>query len=191
LNLAVKTHTDTTWKDNFFKIRCVSGGMKIVKTSKQESESGILDMLYSRDGSSFDEGAALNADLARPRPDRTRLYLAGQGCCLRGQNGFISQVNKRPHDDASFDLLDVQKSVNGRGRDFSPMNEISTVWFYDITDNILYPARDYDTIPAGNLIGLVVESLQQRHTTMAISQDIEVGMSLSFELVYHMEGIAD
>lgn len=61
----------------------------MLKTSKQESESGSLDMIYSRDGSSFDEGHSFKTDLARIRPDRVRTYLAGAGCCLRETNGFV------------------------------------------------------------------------------------------------------
>jgi len=74
---------DDNWHDNFYKMRCVAGGMRCMKTSTQESESGSLDMIYSRDGSSFDEGHSFKTDLARVRPDRTRTYLAGAGCCLR------------------------------------------------------------------------------------------------------------
>ena len=80
---------DDTWHDNFFKLRCVAGGMRVLKTSKQDSESGSLDLIYSRDGSSFDEGHAFKTDLARTRPDRVRTYLAGAGCCLRQTNGFV------------------------------------------------------------------------------------------------------
>lgn len=61
----------------------------MLKTSKQESESGSLDMIYSRDGSSFDEGHSFKTDLARIRPDRVRTYLAGAGHCLRETNGFV------------------------------------------------------------------------------------------------------
>jgi len=80
---------DDSWHDNFFKLRCVAGGMRVLKTSRQESESGSLDLIYSRDGSSFDEGHSFKTDLARNRPDRIRTYLADSGCCLRETNGFI------------------------------------------------------------------------------------------------------
>lgn len=75
--ISVTTARDDTWHDIFFKLRCVAAGTRVLKTSRQESESGSLDMIYSRDGSSFDEGHAFRADLARARPDRVRTYLAG------------------------------------------------------------------------------------------------------------------
>lgn len=80
---------DDSWHNNFFKLRCVAGGMRVLKTSRQDAESGSLDIIYSRDGSSFDEGHAFKTDLARTRPDRMRTYLADAGCCLRQTNGFV------------------------------------------------------------------------------------------------------
>jgi hypothetical protein len=82
-SLNIQTLKDDTWHDNFYKLRCVAGGVRVLKTSKQESESGSLDLIYSRDGSSFDEGHSFKTDLARTRPDRTRTYLAEAGSCLR------------------------------------------------------------------------------------------------------------
>lgn len=88
-SLCMDYQKNNTWSSNFFKLRCVAGGTRVLKTSKQDSESGSLDMIYSRDGSSFDEGHSFITDLARSRPDRVRTYLAGAGCCLRATNGFV------------------------------------------------------------------------------------------------------
>jgi len=123
---------DDSWHDNFFKLRCVAGGMRVIKTSRQEAESGSLDLIYSRDGSSFDEGHAFKTDLARTRPDRLRTYLADAGCCLRDTNGFVIQTNKRPHDEASLELLDVKKLHNSKGTNFAPHGHTASVWFLDI-----------------------------------------------------------
>jgi len=179
------------WHENFFKMRCVAGGLRVLKTSRQDNESGSLDMIYSRDGSSFDEGHAFKTDLARNRPDRCRTYLAGSGCCLRDQNGFVIQANKRPHDEHSLQLLDLKKAHNSPGQNFAPHGHMSSVWFIDISTKMMYEAKDVANIPSGTNIGIVLESLQSRHTTMAIVQDVQEGMSLSFETVHHMEGIAD
>lgn len=159
LRPTVNNSYDDTWHDNFFKMRCVAGGVRVLKTSKQDSESGSLDLIYSRDGSSFDEGHAFKVDLARTRPDRCRTYLAGSGCCLRETNGFIIQSNKRPHDEASLDLLDIKKLYNSVGHNFAPHGETSSVWFIDIETNIMYPARSVASIPAANEVGIVLESL--------------------------------
>lgn len=148
-------------------------------------------MIYSRDGSSFDEGHSFKTDLARVKPDRTRTYLAGSGCCLRDTNGFVIQCNKRPHDDASLNLLDIKKLNNSIGQNFAPHGHTSSVWFVDVSTKIMYPATEVQNIPSANEVGIVLESLQQRHTTMAIAQDLQPGMTLSFETIYHVEGIAD
>lgn len=190
-NPTISVEWDASWHNNFFKMRCVAGGMRVLKTSKQDSESGSLDLVYSRDGSSFDEGHAFRVDLARNRPDRARTYLADSGCCLRETNGFVIQTNKRPHDEASLDLLDIRKMHNSTGQNFAPHGHTASVWFIDLDDTVMYEAKDYASIPTGHRVGVVLESLQQRHTAMAIAQGLQSGMSLSFELVYHMEGIAD
>ena len=68
---------------------------------------------------------------------------------------------------------------------------MATVWFVDIVTGIMYEPSDEDQIPSTNDIGIVLESLQQRHTTVAIIQEMYSGMALSFETIYHLEGIAD
>lgn len=170
--LTINYDKDDTWHDNFFKLRCVAGGMRVIKTSRQESESGSLDLINSRDGSSFDEGHTFKTDLARSRPDRVRTYLAGAGCCLRSTEGFVIQTNKRPHDELSLELLDVKKMYNSQGQNFAPHGHTATVWFLDIVTKKLYAPEDSDGIPAANEVGIVLESLQQRHTAMAIVQDL-------------------
>jgi len=69
-------------------------------------------------------------------------------------------VNKRPHDDASLDLLDIKKMNNSPGINFAPHGHTSIVWFVDVTSSTMYPAEKVEDIPAANVIGLVVESLQ-------------------------------
>lgn len=175
-------------------MRCVAGGMRCIKTSRQESESGTLDLIYSRDGSSFDEGHSFKSDLARIMPDRCRTYLAGSGCCMRDTNGFIIQANKRPHDEASLELLDIKHLNVSKGQNFAPEGHVSTVWFIDTSvpgGGMMYKASEAHLIPADHQVGIVLESLQSRHTVMSVLQDVQPGMSISFEVIYHMEGIAD
>lgn len=158
---AITVQHDDTWFDNFFKMRCVAGGMRCIKTSRQDSESGSLDMIYSRDGSSFDEGHSFKSDLARVMPDRCRTYLAGSGCCMRDTNGFVIQANKRPHDEASLELLDIKHVVNSKGQNFAPHGLTSSVWFIDIDNGngMLHRARDAHLIPSDHQVGIVLESL--------------------------------
>lgn len=127
-----------------------------------------MDLIYSRDGSSFDEGHSFKTDLARTRSDRVRTYLAGAGCCLRDTNGYVIQANKRPHDELSLELQDVKK-ISTSSNNFAPQGHTASVWFCDMTGVLLYEASDFATIPNGQSVGIVLESLQQRHTTMAIA----------------------
>lgn len=119
-------------------------------------------MIYSRDGSSFDEGHSFKTDLARLMPDRCRTYLAGAGCSMRDTNGFIIQANKRPHDEASLELLDIKHMNVSRGQNFAPQGLTSAVWFID-TDvpggGTLYKASEAHLIPAEHNVGIVLESL--------------------------------
>jgi len=101
------------------------------------------------------------------------------------------QTNKRPHDDASLELLDIKKMHNSPGHNFAPHGHTSTVWFIDASTGIMYEAKNVANIPAGNDVGIVLESLQQRHTSMAVVQDVQPGMTLNFQMIYHLEGIAD
>lgn len=91
-------------------MRVVAAGNRVFKTSSNDNESGVMDILYSRDGSTFDEGDAIIRDLARPRSDRIRTYIArANNCDHQGVSGFLAQVNKRPHDEASFNYYDVNR----------------------------------------------------------------------------------
>lgn len=56
---------------------------------------------------------------------------------------------------------------------------------------MMYKASEAHLIPADHQVGIVLESLQSRHTVMSVLQDVQPGMSISFEVIYHMEGIAD
>lgn len=56
---------------------------------------------------------------------------------------------------------------------------------------IMYEPADFHLIPSTSVVGIVLESLQQRHTMISIVQDLQPGMALSFESIYHLEGIAD
>jgi hypothetical protein len=172
INPTIIVQSDNVWFDNFFKMRCVAGGMRCIKTSRQDTEGGSLDMIYSRDGSSFDEGHSFKTDLARIMPDRCRTHLAGAGCCMRDTNGFIVQANKRPHDEASLDLLDIKHMNNSKGHNFAPMGHTSTVWFIDLDHTsitkMIYPANEVHLIPVTHNVGIVLESLQSRHTIMSV-----------------------
>jgi len=63
--------------------------MRFFKTSVSESESGILDLNYSRDGAAVDEKASLGSLFGVPTESSTRLYLAGGFGSLRNQAGFV------------------------------------------------------------------------------------------------------
>lgn len=103
LQAALSIASDPTLSTAYLKLRIVAGGNRIFKTSSNDNESGTMDILYSRDGSTFDEGDVLARDLARPRADRMRTYIARASTCdHQGVSGFLAQVNKRPHDEASF-----------------------------------------------------------------------------------------
>lgn len=94
---------------------------------------------------------------------------------MRETNGFILQSNKRPHDEASLELTDVKKMMNSAGHNFAPHGETSSVWFLAKTGldpGTLYAARDFDKIASTAEVFIVLESLQQRHTTMSIVQDL-------------------
>lgn len=60
------------------------------KTSKSDTESGQLDLAYYRDGLTIDANSTLLTGIARPLQDRLRLYLAGQGPCVREKSGFVA-----------------------------------------------------------------------------------------------------
>jgi hypothetical protein len=85
----------------------------------------------------------------------------------------VIQSNKRPHDEASLELLDVKKMYNSKGHNFAPLGQTSPVWFVDIATKIMYPPDEVSQIPGGAQVGLVLESLQQRHTSISIAQDLQ------------------
>lgn len=57
---------DNTSQSVFTKNRVVSTGVRFFKTSSSETESGQLDMHYSRDGANIDDSANLRSLFSRP-----------------------------------------------------------------------------------------------------------------------------
>lgn len=80
---------------------------------------------------------------------------------------------------------------NSKGHNFAPHGHTSSVWFIDIANKKLVPPEEVGDIFGTNEVGIVLESLQQRHTSMALALDLQPGMTLSFESIYHLEGLAD
>jgi len=105
------------------------------------------------------------------------MYLAGRMGSLRGQTGFVTQCSFRPHDEESFAYRD--SSHDKRQALFS--DEIAPLWLIDTTTKYLYPIEQYGEIPNANGIGIVVESLQQRHTYIARLWNRSDSVSLSLE----------
>lgn len=61
---------------------------------------------------------------------------------------------------------------NSKGQNFAPLGLTSPVWFVDVASKILYRPDELASIPGGTQVGLVLESLQQRHTSITIAQDL-------------------
>jgi nicotinate-nucleotide pyrophosphorylase len=57
LKTSLITYSDTTPAEIFTKQRIVSSGLRFFKTSASDTESGVLNMYYSRDGAAMDEKA--------------------------------------------------------------------------------------------------------------------------------------
>lgn len=138
-------------KDLYTKHRVVSTGIRFFKTSVSESESGQLDMHYARDGSSLDETSNIKSVFTRHTIDTTKLYLAGTYGSVRGQAGFVSQCNYRPHDYESFEYRDT--AHDRKHALYS--DEITPLWLVDITNKKLYPIQYMDDIPAAAQVGIV------------------------------------
>lgn len=169
---------DDTPSTVFTKHRVVSTGMRFFKTSASDSESGQLDMHYSRDGATIDSHSDLRSLFNRPTSASARMYLAGSYGAIRGQTGFIGQCSYRPHDQKSFEFHDP--SHDQRSALFG--DNLSPVWFY--TNNKLVDAAGLKVIlqnPAASPVWLVTESLQQRHTFMARASNLSSNMQLSVE----------
>lgn len=84
----------------------MSSGTRFFKTSSADNEAGQIDMNYSRDGAMIDETSAINSLFQRPTEQSKRVYLAGAGHEVRGNNGFLIQSNFRPFDEQSFVMRD-------------------------------------------------------------------------------------
>lgn len=191
----VKTIVDDTPTTLFTKHRTVSTGVRFFKTSASESESGQLDMFYSRDGANIDEAATFNQMFNRPSRNSQRVYLAGNYGPLRGRVGFISQCNYRPHDMQSFEFhdtkIDKEKSLFG--------NELSPVWFlvrvggttfelFSLDEYLEYAATE---AAFTEYVYLVTESIQQRHTFLAKLSNTSTNMQVNFEFTQHVEGVPE
>lgn len=169
------------------KSRTAAAGVRIMKTSSAETESGTIDLWYSRDGAGVDPGAPLGNDLARPRYDRMRLYLAQSGTeSCRGRAGFVGQINYRPFDEDCFAFVDDgNSSLSSDRHQLTFAGETSTVWF--IQDGAIRKHNELSAL--GGDISVVAESFQQRNTVMVVMSDMNNGMTLSIERMQHYEGI--
>lgn len=83
-------YSDNTPSELFTKQRVVSSGLRVFKTSASESESGVMTMSYSRDGTAMDESASFGDLFNRQTEETSRCYLAGKFGTLRSQIGFVS-----------------------------------------------------------------------------------------------------
>lgn len=54
LGAYIAPHTRPNLDDAFTKVRVVSAGLRVFKTSSSDTESGTLDLIYSPEGAPFD-----------------------------------------------------------------------------------------------------------------------------------------
>jgi len=139
----------------YTKFRVVSTGIRFFKTSVSDSESGQLDLHYSRDGSSLDENASVRQLFTRHSSDTQKIYLAGSYGSIRGHAGFVSQFNLRPHDALSYHYRDAEHDKTKA----LYSDEITPVWFLNTTTNKLFTPSTLSSQSNGDEISLVVESL--------------------------------
>lgn len=158
--LVLSTLLDPIIDTAFHKVRVVSAGMRFFKTSKADSESGVLDIIYNRDGSSLDEGRAMLADIGRPKSDRLRCYIANTTDSIRGKLGFLAQANKRPHDERSFGFCDTDDAMGSDYPRLAYGPSVGPLFFMDVTTGLLYPYDSFSLIPAANQVAIVINSLQ-------------------------------
>lgn len=180
---------DTSHTQIFTKHRVVSSGARFFKTSVSDTESGTLDMYYNRDGSGLDEATAVATLFERPSSHSTKLYLSGSSHALRGRTGFIGQANYRPFDMNSFDMKDGHRSA----QEALYGDKITPIWLVDTVTGLLYSPTQIENgeMPAGNQVGIVVQSLQQRHTFIARIEGRSQNLNLSMEWIQHLEGIPE
>lgn len=177
---------DPTPKDLYTKLRVVGSGLRYFKTSKSENEAGTLDMYYSRNGAAIDETSTINSLFTRPTDSNCKLHLAGATGSIRGTNGFLVQSNFRPYDEHSYDLRDPVASNKALFDD-----DIDAVWFINMADKTLFPGSMISSLTSDAQIGIVVESLQQRHTVMARITGRTDGLALTHERIIHYEGMPE
>jgi hypothetical protein len=155
--LSLSLIEDDTPSTIFTKHRVVSTGMRFFKTSASDTESGQLDLHYSRDGATIDSNSDLRSLFNRPTNASARMYLAGSYGAIRGQTGFIAQCSYRPHDQKSFEFHDP--SHDQKSALFG--DNLSPVWFY--TQNGLVDASALKAIlrnpTPGEPVWLITESL--------------------------------
>lgn len=135
----VQVYQDTSPVDLYTKQRVVSSGLRIFKTSASDTESGILNMCYSRDGAAMDEHATFSDLLNRRTDENAKIYLAGKFGTLRNQVGFVSQVNYRPYNIDSFKYRD---SVRDREHALFGSDVPAPLWLVNTTTGKLISMYD-------------------------------------------------
>jgi len=183
----MQTFVDLTPSEVYTKQRVVSTGIRFFKTSVSDSESGQLDMHYSRDGTSIDETSNFRSLFGRHSSDTQKMYLAGSYGSLRGHAGFVAQCNFRPHDNLSYDFRDASHDKNRA----LYSDEISPVWLLNLNTKVLFTPEEIAIQNNGDPVAIVVQSLQQRHTFIARLSNRSVDMQLSVEMIQHFEGIPE
>jgi len=189
----LRTFSDVAITDAYLKARVVGAGTRLFRTSKTESESGTADVIYAQDGASFTGSAPIVTDLARPRHDRMRATLWGESEALRGKHGFIYQSSKRPFQESCLTLHDIDRSYVSDTTSFEIAGVTSPVFFVDLNTGIACTPQAFQALSAvehSHTFGIILESLQQRHTAITVIQTADPTMTFSIESIYRLEGAA-
>jgi len=198
---ATRYNNSSVMDETFSKARVVAAGVRVFKTTASTSEGGILDILYSQDGIPWDSGANVSKDLARPKLDRARHYLAqvSHDSC-RGRAGFVVQNNYRPFEEIDFEFREPEESQQNTGM-FAPGGDASSLWVtIQSTANpvgtVIMPFETWiqkrtadNNYPS--VSGIVLNSFQQRHTAVVIATQMSAGLGITIERMAHYEGVAD
>lgn len=89
---------------------------------------------------------------------------------------------------------DNDKEYTSDNRQMNFASESSPFWFYQQVsgEGAVWKIIKYDEIDDnGGIVGLLFETIQQRHTFMAIFTDVSSKMTLSIERMAHYEGLPD
>lgn len=125
LKTRIQTESDPIVRELYTKCRSVAAGVRFFKTSTSDSESGVLDQVYSRDGAMLNDSDSLRDIFNRPSTQSDKMYLAGTQNEVRGRNGFLTQCSYRPHDEQGMEMLrpenDKQNALYS--------DEITPIWF--------------------------------------------------------------